>query len=206
MDRKLMKRGWDVIAEFDGGLPAMVEGRLGSGRIIFFSMGFDKKSSNAPFSLQFVPFIHELARYIAESGNNLSGKDIWCGEKFYFHINGKMSDVYTLVDGNGKKLSLETRYDGDRIVLESERIEKPGIYELISNEIKMGKRKFCSNLPSKEEILLYLKDKKFNREYSENDKISRKVMVELSNYIIYLFFLFLFVETYLLFRMDRDEE
>jgi hypothetical protein len=70
----------------------------------------------------------------------------------------------------------------------------------------MGKRKFCSNLPSKEEILLYLKDKKFNREYSENDKISRKVMVELSNYIIYLFFLFLFVETYLLFRMDRDEE
>jgi len=52
-----------VIARFDDGLPAVVERREGSGRVIVLATPLDSRSGDFPLQPAFVPFVRRLTLY-----------------------------------------------------------------------------------------------------------------------------------------------
>ena len=54
-----------VLARFDGGSPAIVERRVGSGRIMLWASTLDTTWTDVPIRPIFLPFIHRAMRYLA---------------------------------------------------------------------------------------------------------------------------------------------
>ena len=54
-----------VLARFDTGAPAVVERRVGSGRVLMWASTLDDSWSDLPKKLLFVPFVHQSIRYLA---------------------------------------------------------------------------------------------------------------------------------------------
>jgi hypothetical protein len=54
-----------VIARFTNGAPALVERRVGSGRVILFASDLNNEGNDFPLHPAFVPFVHETVRYLA---------------------------------------------------------------------------------------------------------------------------------------------
>lgn len=57
--------GWDVVAKFDDGTPALVERREGKGRVLLFASDLDRRWNDFPLHSAFVPFALETVRYAA---------------------------------------------------------------------------------------------------------------------------------------------
>jgi hypothetical protein len=54
-----------VLARFDGGSPAVVERRLGSGRVLLWASTLDTSWSDVPIRPIFLPFVHRAMRHLA---------------------------------------------------------------------------------------------------------------------------------------------
>ena len=54
-----------VLARFDGGAPAVLEKRLGAGRVLMWSSTLDQSWTDLPMKPVFLPFIHRAATYLA---------------------------------------------------------------------------------------------------------------------------------------------
>jgi hypothetical protein len=55
-----------VLAKFDDGAPALVERRVGSGRVIAFTSTLDRSWNSLPATAVFVPLVELAARYLAQ--------------------------------------------------------------------------------------------------------------------------------------------
>jgi hypothetical protein len=58
-------KGAQVLARFDSGSPALVEGRVGKGRVLVWATGLDNLSSDLPLKPVFPVFIQQTMRYLA---------------------------------------------------------------------------------------------------------------------------------------------
>ncbi|MBI1876544.1 MAG: BatA domain-containing protein [Acidobacteria bacterium] len=56
--------GWRVVARFSDGKPALVETKLGEGRILLFGSDLSNRGNDFPLHPGFVPVMHETARYL----------------------------------------------------------------------------------------------------------------------------------------------
>lgn len=54
-----------VLARFDDGSAALVEGRPGRGRVLVWTSGLDRLWSNLPLQPVFLPFVHQVVRHLA---------------------------------------------------------------------------------------------------------------------------------------------
>jgi hypothetical protein len=54
-----------VLARFDGGSPAVVERRVGNGRVLVWATSLDTSWSDVPIRPIFLPFIHQAMRHLA---------------------------------------------------------------------------------------------------------------------------------------------
>jgi hypothetical protein len=54
-----------VIARFDDGAPALVEGDVGSGKMVVWASSIDKYWTNLPLQPVFLPFVHQLGKNVA---------------------------------------------------------------------------------------------------------------------------------------------
>ena len=54
-----------VLARFDGGAPAVLEKRLGAGRVLMWSSTLDQSWTDLPMKPVFLPFMHRAATYLA---------------------------------------------------------------------------------------------------------------------------------------------
>ena len=54
-----------VLARFDGGAPALIERRVGSGRVLLWTSGVDLAWSDLPLKPVFLPFVHQAMRHLA---------------------------------------------------------------------------------------------------------------------------------------------
>ena len=54
-----------VLARFDGGAPAVLEKRLGAGRVLLWSSSLDQSWNDLPMKPVFLPFVHRAATYLA---------------------------------------------------------------------------------------------------------------------------------------------
>jgi hypothetical protein len=57
--------GTQVLAKFDGTAPAVIERRVGSGRVVLWASSLDTEWSELPVRSVFVPFLHQSMRYLA---------------------------------------------------------------------------------------------------------------------------------------------
>jgi hypothetical protein len=71
-----------VLARFDDGATALVERRVGSGRVLAFTSTLDGDWNDYPKHGMFVPVIHEVAKYLAQ----YSDPEAW-------HAVGRMLDI-----------------------------------------------------------------------------------------------------------------
>jgi hypothetical protein len=69
--------GWDVVARFTDGSPALLERREGKGRVMLFASDFDRRWNDFPLNPAFVPFALEAVRYV--SGSQDRGRDYVVG-------------------------------------------------------------------------------------------------------------------------------
>ena len=53
-----------ILARFDGGSPAMVEGRVGTGRVLVWASALDHASSELPVKPLFPVFVQQAVRYL----------------------------------------------------------------------------------------------------------------------------------------------
>jgi hypothetical protein len=65
--------GWDVVARFTDGSPALLERREGKGRVMLFASDVDRRWSDFPLHPVFVPFALEAVRYVG--GSQDRGRD-----------------------------------------------------------------------------------------------------------------------------------
>jgi hypothetical protein len=57
--------GAQVLARFDGGTPALMERRVGSGRVLAWASTLDLSWSDLPLKPVYLPFIHQTLRHLA---------------------------------------------------------------------------------------------------------------------------------------------
>jgi von Willebrand factor type A domain len=69
--------GWDLVARFTDGRPALVERREGQGRVLVFASDLDRRWNDFPLNPAFVPFVVETVRYAC--GTHDRGRDYLVG-------------------------------------------------------------------------------------------------------------------------------
>ena len=69
--------GWDLIARFTDGTPALLERREGQGRVVLFASDLDRRWNDFPLHPAFVPFALESMQYVA--GARDRGRDYLVG-------------------------------------------------------------------------------------------------------------------------------
>lgn len=57
--------GAQVLARFDGGTPALLERRVGDGRVLLFASTLDLSWSDLPIKPVYLPFVHQSIRHLA---------------------------------------------------------------------------------------------------------------------------------------------
>jgi len=65
----LRAEGWDVLARFTNGSPALMERREGRGRVVLFASDLSRRWNDFPLNPAFVPFTIETVRHTAGSSD-----------------------------------------------------------------------------------------------------------------------------------------
>ncbi len=88
--RGLTATDGQVLARFDDGSPALVEGRRGTGRVLVWATGLDRFWNNLPLQPVYLPFVHRVTRY-------LGGR----GEAPAWHVAGSTVNLASLAEAVG---------------------------------------------------------------------------------------------------------
>ena len=116
-----------VLARFEDGSPALVEGRTGKGRVLLFTSSLGPSWNDLPLTPLYLPFIHQMVRYAGTREENP-----WYGLGQTFTVaKGKEAAPPPVDTPAGARLS-ESRLtpDGDLLVTARE----PGFYRLRYND------------------------------------------------------------------------
>lgn len=116
-----------VLARFEDGSPALIEGRTGKGRVMLFTSSLGPSWNDLPLTPLYLPFIHQMVRYAGAREENS-----WYGLGQTFTVAKEREAAPPPVDTPaGSRLS-ESRLtpDGDLLVTARE----PGFYRLRYNE------------------------------------------------------------------------
>src|SRR5215203_2989313 len=115
-----------VLARFEDGSPALIEGRTGKGRGLLFASSLGPSWNDLPLTPLYLPFIHQMVRYAGSREENS-----WYGLGQTFTVSKGREAAPPRVDTPaGARLS-ETRSTPDGDLLVSAR--EPGFYRLRYN-------------------------------------------------------------------------
>ncbi len=121
-----------VLARFEDGAPALVERKVGSGRMIVWGSSVDIDWNDLPVKPVFLPFVHQLARHLGayrEPEPWLTvGEVLDPGQA----LPSQAPDVRTVVSPSGKRITLDPE-GGDVVSLEEQ-----GFYELRGQNAAAG--------------------------------------------------------------------
>jgi hypothetical protein len=119
-----MQPGASVLARFDDGSPALVERRVGSGRVLLWGSSLDLEWNDLAIKPIFLPFVHQLARYLSayrEPEPWLTVGEVLDPART---LAGHPNDVRTVIAPSGQRISLDPE-GGDVVELAEQ-----GFYEL----------------------------------------------------------------------------
>ncbi|HYV13097.1 MAG TPA: BatA domain-containing protein [Pyrinomonadaceae bacterium] len=112
-----------VLARFEDGSPALVEGRTGKGRVLMFTSSLGPSWNDLPLTPLYLPFIHQMVRYAGTREENA-----WYGLGQTFTVGKRQEQAPPAIDTPGGARLSENRStpDGDLLVTARE----PGFYRL----------------------------------------------------------------------------
>jgi len=111
-----------ILARYDDGAPAVIEKSLGRGRVVMWTSTLDLFWNDLPLKPVYLPFIHQLARYLADYRERRSWFTV--GQVMDLSQEGDTSRTRVALSPSGERIPLA----GDQgRVLE---LNKPGFYEV----------------------------------------------------------------------------
>lgn len=116
-----------VLASFDNGRPALIEANRGLGKVVLAAFPVDADWGNLPIKTSFVPFIHQLTRFLT-GGTQLS-RDHIAGESIPFVLD--LADFGTRImvkTPSGIEHKLKGVLQGNMVVAHFNETREPGIY------------------------------------------------------------------------------
>jgi len=115
-----------VLARFEDGSPALVEGSTGKGRVLLFTSSLGPSWNDLPLTPLYLPFIHQMVRYAGTRQENA-----WYGLGQTFTVGKRQESAPPAIDTPGGTRLSESRLtpDGDLLVMARE----PGFYRLRYN-------------------------------------------------------------------------
>jgi len=112
-----------VLARFEDGSPALIEGASGKGRVLLFTSSLGPSWNDLPLTPLYLPFIHQMVRYAGSRDENS-----WYGLGQTFTVRKNADGAAPAIDTpSGARLS-EGRATGDGELLVTAR--EPGFYRL----------------------------------------------------------------------------
>jgi hypothetical protein len=97
--------GWSVIARFSNGTPALLDRRLGAGRVVLFASDVERRWNDFPLHPAFVPFALETLRYVA--GDRRASRDYTVADAP--PAAGRTPGVYRSADDRPYAVNVDTR-------------------------------------------------------------------------------------------------
>ena len=129
-----------VVARFDDGAPAVVEHRLGRGKVVFWASSIDEYWTDLPLQPVFLPFVHELARHLARFRDSRSSYLV--DEPLDLSRHGELTAMFNRT-GDGGELVLQAP-SGSRSVIplsgprQLAELHEAGFYELRGTNTAVG--------------------------------------------------------------------
>ena len=120
-----------MILSFDDGAPALIEGRLGQGRVLVFASTFDRSWTDLPVRPGFVPLVQSLFRYASDESAGGNAAASFVGEPKTISLPVSKGERLVLTAPNKEERELVTGINEER----SEKItglSSPGIWRLAS--------------------------------------------------------------------------
>src|SRR5690349_1649346 len=112
-----------VLARFEDGSPALVEGRTGKGRVLLFTSSLGPSWNDMPLTPLYLPFIHQMVRYAGTREENA-----WYGLGQTFTVGKRQEQAPPAIDTPGGARLSESRSTPDGELLVTAR--EPGFYRL----------------------------------------------------------------------------
>jgi hypothetical protein len=116
--------GAQVLARFEDGAPALLERRVGAGRVLLWASSLDMDWNDLAVKPVFLPFVHQMARHLAayrEPEPWLTVGDVLDPART---VAAHTADIRAILTPSGQRLALDPE-GGDVIALEEQ-----GFYEL----------------------------------------------------------------------------
>jgi hypothetical protein len=143
-----------VIARFDDGSPALVERRLGRGRILYFASSFSRGAGDLVLQPAFVPFAQQLVRH-AGAGAQVARA----------YTVGQVADVNAFAPGESDAVVITPARERLRYAPASGartlRLSEPGIYQIRSTGAGAATQLIAANVDVAESDLSALDAKLF---------------------------------------------
>jgi hypothetical protein len=119
-----LQPGAQILARFDDGAPALVERRVGAGRVLVWASSLGVEWTDLPVKPIFLPFVHQLARHLAAYREPEPWFTVGDVLDPAATVATHAGDIRTVVSPSGSRISLDPE-GGDVVALEEQ-----GFYEL----------------------------------------------------------------------------
>jgi hypothetical protein len=140
----------EILASFNNSWPAIVTGRVGSGRVLLFAFPLDTTWSGLPFKPVFPVLAHRSAHF---ASGTLSGvrSSVLVGQKMGFYLRRSNPDMKFRVDYPGMSLDLMPRLTSEGFSIEAPAAVEPGFVKFRAVEAASFKGQFVAvNTPGEE--------------------------------------------------------
>jgi hypothetical protein len=113
----------ETLLSWEGGLPALVERRIGSGRVVVWSSTFDLEWGDLPLQAVFMPLVQRLVETLgAQSGATVAQLDATVGQEVSIPLPDRVMDPEVM---GPEGSPVRSRLDASRVVFVPDR---PGAY------------------------------------------------------------------------------
>ena len=119
-----------VLARFDSGQPALVEGRSQNGHVLLWSTPFDLRWSDLPLRGLYVPLMQRMVRYLAQSTTR--GPSYIVGDRAWRRLPG--TGIATRVETetpSGRRLVVQSEALGTQRLWKVPELDEAGIWQML---------------------------------------------------------------------------
>ncbi|MDF1844602.1 MAG: BatA domain-containing protein [Rubripirellula sp.] len=141
-----VNQGWQVIANFDDGDPALLEYSLDNGSVMLMATGWQPSASQLAMSTKFIPFAFNL---FESGGRGTASNNYVVGQLLDF----KPSETASITTPSETRIAFRTPSD-------SKSIDQPGIYQFNEGDTR---RNFAVNVTEAESATAPLSDDQLER-------------------------------------------
>jgi hypothetical protein len=135
-----------VLARYDDGLPAILERKVGSGKVILFTSSLDTEWNNFPVKAIFLPWLYQTMQYVA--AEKKGQKSFLVGEPLPLDLGGWQpstnNEIFVQLP-SGEKVRVQNSF--------FEKTEDPGIYQIFRGNQRRATAYFAVNIDSRESDL-----------------------------------------------------